>query len=155
MPLPFSITRHVDMPATPDLAPIVDLLAQGLAELGAQNIAVIGRRIHFTAGLFRPVKHTNMLMTVTSGELTVAPFEGGVRITYQLRFVQFLAITGLAILVMAIFSLNSEHPRNPGVAAAVGLLAWVLIFGWKVGQALFAMPRWIRRTAAGGVRRVQ
>jgi hypothetical protein len=144
--LPFSITRHVDLPATPDLAPIADRLVAGLEALGARHVIRTHQGVQFTAGLFRPVKRDNILLAVGSGELTVRPFESGVRITYCLRFAQFLVITGLGMLVVSGFSVNGDRSGSLVRVGVVAALGWLLLFGFYVVRALIEVPRWIRRT---------
>jgi hypothetical protein len=145
--LPFSVTQHVDIPATPDLAPIADRLVRGLDALGARHVVRTHQGVQFTAGLFRPVKRDNLLLVVGSGELTVGPFESGVRITYCLRFAQFLAITGIGMLVVAAFSVSGDRSGSLLRVGVVAGLGWLLLFGYYVVRALIEVPRWIRRTA--------
>lgn len=128
---------------------MTDLLVRGLHAAGARNVAVADRRMTFTGGILRPVKGTNILMTVTSGELTVAPYQAAVRITYHLRFTQYLAVSGIAMAVMAGISLSRAHPPSAAGAATVAGVGWLIMFGAKVGQTLFQFPRWLRRTLGG------
>jgi hypothetical protein len=90
MPLPFSFSGRVEVDAQHDVNSAALRLERGLEILKAKRIDRTESQIRFKAGVARLVSNTNLLVPISSGELSVEPKGGGLVVAYHLHFTQML-----------------------------------------------------------------
>ena len=100
-------------------------------------------RVWFRGGVARVVSSWNVLMAISSGEVNVHAAEEGVMADYTIDFTQMLGVvtTMVAGIAFLVFLMTREWPT----ALAVGVGAWLWLYGANLILVSFRFPRWLRR----------
>ena len=132
---------------------VEDLLDAALAKTTRRD----GNKIKFTAGIFRIVWNSNILIPFDSGTITVHEEESTVKVAYDLSTRQLCVVGSLMILLM--FTIVNYVAWQKGKFPRYELI-WpmIILWLWLVGMsyilARLRFPRWLKRgLALSGLRR--
>ena len=150
MALPFSKSATFELPRSSsvnqNLPQLLSALAGGLKELKARNIHQDASSISFTAGIFRRVSGSNLLVVIHSGRIELVPGARVIRVYYSVRFTEAFLVT----LVMVAGFLGPPLLKAPNLDhwQAITTLALIFscLFGVNVAIALSRFPDFLRRT---------
>ncbi len=151
MPFPISLigSFNVETPAAPDqyVLNLKTAIADWLVEKRARTVSQTAQGISFTAGLFRKVSGGNPLGPFGSGKIEVIRRETTIRVTYRLRYTEFLIV--VTSLVVLFFGPPLLYAPNLNAIEAIGLmiLAWIWLFGLNYVISRYRVPNALKRIA--------
>ncbi len=101
MPFPFSYTNKIEVPFdankhTPDN--LLSSIVSSLKNVKARNIQNDRNRITFSGGILRLVMNWNILVTVSSGEITVEKDNDKIILNYHIKFTEMFVIATAMVL---------------------------------------------------------
>lgn len=143
MAIPFSLSGRVAARDVTDQMRAVSGIVRALEVAAAGDIQRLGNRVSFKGGLARVVSSWNILVPIGSGEVNVRASEEGVIADYTLHFTQILGVvtTLVAGMVLLVLLMARDWPT----ALAIGVSAWLWLYGANVLLTSFRFPRWLRR----------
>ncbi|HEY1934839.1 MAG TPA: hypothetical protein VGG99_22770 [Acetobacteraceae bacterium] len=146
MPFPVSITGVIRLSRDVVGGASIDRIAVRIEDLldAAAAKAVIRRdsSVAFTAGVFRAVFSSNVLVSLDSGTLDIEDAGDEIRVTYHASTVQMLIVVTAMLFLMGTLMLCLGLPRL--VAVWVLLIGWLWLFGMNYLITSIRFPRWLR-----------
>ena len=142
MPLPYSSSGRIELTSDVNAqqidSKVVKAIVDALTKKRARNVQQNGNQITFRAGV-RIVDNLNLLLPITSGEISI--FVEGTRIIirYNIRFTEFFIFT-LLLVFGGGFALGDLRSRGLAFLAIV----WLVLFGINVLLALIRFPWFLR-----------
>ena len=122
---------RVETPGSADghVEPLEVALLDWLIRQRPRDIARVPLSMTFKAGVLRLVSGWNILWPIGSGEIRLAADEGGIEVSYRLRFTELFVVTILVVVLLfgQITVLNGSAITLE--LFAVLALVWLALFG--------------------------
>lgn len=148
MPFPFSNIGSVVLKKRlkeVSIKELGDAIQEGLQNVKARDITRNQNNFSFSGGIFRFVSNWNILVSVSSGEISIEETAEAISIHYVLKFTEMLIIASL--MVVGGFGAVLWQAPNLSFVPKVMLLAvaWSWLFGMNYLITILRFPSFIRK----------
>lgn len=148
MPFPFSNTGTVVLEKRSkedSIEELGDAIQEGLQNVKARDITRNRNNFSFSGGFLRFVSNRNILVSVSSGEITIEETAETISIRYVLKFTEMLIIVSL--MVVGGFGIMLWQAPNLSFFPKVILSAvlWLCLFGRNYLITTLRFPSFIRK----------
>jgi hypothetical protein len=147
MPFPVSITGVIRFSRDAVGGAPIDRIAVRIEDLldaaVAKTVIRRGNSVAFTAGVFRAVLSSNVLVCLDSGTFDIEDADDEIKITYHASTVQMLIVVTAMLFLMGALMLCLGLPRL--VAVWLLPIGWLWLFGMNYLITSIRFPRWLRR----------